>query len=289
MLFNPSARATYKNIDLILESLHTEGFELFAPPIFDRASAAKMIRRYANEVDMVIAVGGDGTLNAVLQGLAGTKLPLGIIPCGTANDLCRTLGIPLEIAAACDVIARQYSRIVDIGRVNGVYYFNEASLGLSVTLTRLLTTDAKARFGILAHVMTAFFIMRRMRRFRTYVSADGGPETVLSSAQLTIGNSSNFGGLLANDEAAIDDRKLDLYSVEFRHWWSYFQAFVDLLQRRYDEAKSVHTVHARRFEVRTRRPMPIEADGEIVTRTPAVFEVVPRAIRVFVPAPEPVP
>ena len=282
-LFNSNARTVAKNIDLVLDALRAQGFDVLHPEISTRGSAAAMIRQHANDVDLVVSVGGDGTLNAVLQGIIGTDLPLGVIPLGTANDLCRTLGIPLDVAGACEVIARGYSRRIDVGRVNGVYFFNEASIGLSVALCRRLTAEAKARFGILAHVALTLSIIRRMRRFRALVKADGEREIAVHAAQLTVGNSRNFGGLIANDEASIDDRRLDLYSVEFRHWWNYFEALVALLRRRYDDATVVQTAHARRFEIRTGRAMPIETDGEIVSRTPALFEVVPRAVRVFVP------
>lgn len=286
-LFNQGARTVAKNIDQVVDILSERGFELLRPELRTRDSAARLVREHAPDVDLVVAVGGDGTLNAVLQGLVGLRLPLGVVPLGTANDLSKTLGIPSDLVSACEVIARGHVRSIDVGSVNGIYFFNEASIGLSVALTRRLTTQSKARFGVLAHIYEAPGIMQRMRRFRALVKADGTREIALHAAQLTIGNSRNFGGLLANDEASIDDRQLDLYSVEFRHWWSYFEALVALLRRRYDDAKTVYTAHARRFEVRTGRPMRIEADGEIVSTTPAVFEVVPRAVSVFVPEAEP--
>ena len=286
-LFNRSARTVAKNIDEVLAALDRLGVERICPPVSSREAAARIIREHADNVDLVIAAGGDGTLNAVLQGLVGSGLPLGVVPLGTANDLCKTLGIPIDPIAACDVIANGEPRRIDVGRVNGIYYFNEASIGLSVALSRRLTSQAKARFGVIAHVFGTVHIMKRMRRFRAIIKADDDREIAVHTAQLTVGNSGNFGGILANDEASIDDRRLDLYSIEFRHWWSYFEAVVSLLRRRYDDAQTVLTVHARRFGVRTSTPMPIEADGEIVSKTPAVFEVVPHAVTVLVPRAEP--
>src|ERR1700730_8586339 len=286
-LFNPRARAVADNIEAVITALRTQGFDIEQPEAKTRDAMAGLVREYATKVDLVIAVGGDGTLNAVLQGLIGTKLPLGIIPLGTANDLCKTLEIPLDVAGACDVIARGFTRKIDVGRVNGTCYFNEASIGLSVALCRRLTAQAKKRFGRLALFYEAIGIMIRMRRFRAIVKVNDDREIALHTAQLTIGNSRNFGGLLATEDASIDDRRLDLYSVEFRHWWSYFEALISLLRHRYDDVKSGFTLHARRYEVRTGRPMRIEADGEIVSKTPAVYEVVPLAVTVIVPEPKP--
>jgi YegS/Rv2252/BmrU family lipid kinase len=272
----------------VLAVLSERGFELVRPPLpATRDSVRKIIRQHAHEVDLVIAAGGDGTLNSTLQGIIGTDLPLGIVPLGTANDLCKTLGIPADPVAACDVIAGGHVRRIDVGCVNGTYYFNEASIGLSVALSRRLTSQNKSRFGVLAHLLGALSMMPRLRRFRAIIKADDDREVAVHAAQLTVGNSGNFGGVLQSDEASIDDRRLDLYSIEFRYWWNYFEALLSLVRRRYDDAQTVLTRHARRFEVRTGRPMSIEADGEIVSKTPALFEVVPLAIGVF--APEAVP
>jgi len=128
----------------------------------------------------------------------------------------------------------------------------------------------------------ALQVMRKLRRFAAQIDCDGS-EIVLRAAQLTIGNSRSFGGFVASDEAEIDDHELDLYIVSFRYWWSYFDAMRALVLRRYDEAPSVATMHGKTFDIRTKRPKPIEADGEIVSMTPAHVRIVPDAVAVFVP------
>jgi len=285
VFLNAKARSVAPNVQRVLEALRSRDIDVVRSVIRSRSAIANAIREHRDDVDCVIVGGGDGTLNGALQGLVGTDLPLGLLPLGTANDLAKTLGIPNDLDEACDVIAQGHSRRIDVGRVNDAYFFNEASVGLSVALCRALTSEAKARFGILALLYNAVVLLFRMHRFRAHVRVDGGDEFDVKTLQLTLGNSRNFGGFVASDEAEIDDRLLDFYSVGFEHGWTYFDAFRALLQRRYDEARSVHTTHGKRFEVRTHRPKRIEADGEIVTATPAVFEVVPRAVAVFVPAP----
>ena len=231
-----------------------------------------------------VAGGGDGTLNSVLQGLVGSKLPLGILPLGTANDLAKTLSIPTNLEKACEIIAAGHKRRIDVGRVNDVYYFNEASIGMSVALCRRLTKEAKSRFGVMALVVRAIEAIAGMRRFRALITLPSGETVARRTAQLTFGNGKNFGGLLATDEGAIDDRMLDLYSVEFERWTDYFDIVRALLQRRYDDLRSVYTLHDKFFAVKTGRRRHIEADGEIVASTPATFTVVPRAVEVFVPS-----
>lgn len=285
VFLNDKARSVKQNIPHALEALRAHNIDVVRSVNPKRRAIGHVIQQYKSEIDLIIVGGGDGTLNGVLQGLVGAKLPLGLLPLGTANDLAKTLGIPSDVAAACRVIADGHTRRIDVGRVNDAYFFNEASIGLSVALCRALTREAKARFGILALLYNAIVLLLKMHRFRAHVRMDHGQEFDVRTVQLTLGNSRNFGGFIASDDAEIDDRLLDLYSVGFEQRWSYFDAFRALLQRRYDEARSVHTLHGKRFEVTTKRPKHVEADGEIVTVTPAVFQVVPRAIEIFVPAP----
>ncbi|HZV78709.1 MAG TPA: lipid kinase [Candidatus Binatus sp.] len=282
LLVNPQARRASDQFERAIEALNSAGFSLVCPDLEDKQWVPKALARHAARCDLVIVGGGDGSLHYALQGLVGRNRPLGILPLGTANDLAKSLGIPAQLDAASEIIAAGETRTIDVGCVNGVYFFNEMSVGLSPMVVRLLGKDLKARFGVIALAYRALQVMRRMRRFAAYVSCDGR-ETVLRTAQLTIGNSRSFGGFVASDEARIDDHRLDLYSVSFRHWWSYFEAVKALLARRYDDAPCVETMHGSDFQIRTKHPKPIEADGEIVAMTPAHVQVVPDAVAVFVP------
>src|SRR5579863_3726725 len=97
------------------------------------------------KIDRVVIGGGDGTLNRVLEALIEFKLPVGILPLGTANDLAATLGIPQSIAEACSIIALGNQRRIDLGWVNGKHFLNEGSLGLSTHIARDLDPSAKKR------------------------------------------------------------------------------------------------------------------------------------------------
>ncbi len=88
-------------------------------------------------------------------------------------------------------------------------------------------------------------------------------------------------------DATIDDARLDLYSLEVRHWWELLRLAPYLKLGTHVHRDEVEALRARAFEVRTRRPMPIDLDGELGAETPASFEVVPRALQIFVPEPAP--
>ena len=124
-------------------------------------SLASVIRRHAAEVDRVVVAGGDGTINQAVQVLVELGLPLAIIPAGTANNLARTVGLPLDLEGATAVAAGSHRRPVDLGRVNGRWFFTTASIGLSVQITEELSPELKRRLGPVAYALAALKVLRR--------------------------------------------------------------------------------------------------------------------------------
>ena len=228
--------------------------------------------------------GGDGTLNAALPGLIATGLPLGIIPLGTANDLARTLGIEPDAAVAAKIIAAGHRKRIDIGEVNGHPFFNVASVGFGVDLTRALTHDAKKRWGVLGYAVAGLRTLQRLSSFTIDIDQDGKTVHRGRTVHLAIGNGRHYGGgMTVSEHAMIDDGRLSVYSLEVRSRWRLL--FLLPAMRRGDHGKwqEVVTLAAADIGVRTRRPRSVNADGEIVTKTPAHFRVLPAAIEVFVP------
>lgn len=283
VLMNSQARSVEARGDAARAALEAHGFSLNTPELKDRESVVRTIREQASSCDLIVVGGGDGSLHVALQGLVGVAVPLGIIPLGTANDLASSLGIPSGIEAACEVIARGYTREIDVGHVNDVFFFNEMGIGISPTVSRLLEKDAKAKFGVIAALPHAIGVMRKMRRFTVKIT-HGEEVTSLKTAQLTIGNGRSYGGFIKNEDASLVDHKLDLYALSLPNFWSYVMALYAVARRRPNGAAGVTALQGRSFDIWTRRPRPIEADGEIVSMTPAHVEIVPHAVRVFVPA-----
>jgi YegS/Rv2252/BmrU family lipid kinase len=263
--------------------LEALGFELLEESTEKPQQLPDIIRSYRDRVDLVIIGGGDGTLNAAVEGLVDTQLPLGILPLGTANDLARTLKIPQSIPEACQVIALGHSQRIDLGQVNHKHFFNVASLGLSVQITRQLDKQAKRRWGVLAYAVTALQVVWKARPFRAEIRL-GKDSIPVRTVQITIGNGRYYGGgMTVADDAAIDDERLDLYSLEYRHWWQIVALLPAMRQGSQAEWSGVRALQGKEFEIHTRKPHAINADGEIVTYTPAKFRLIPKAVAVFVP------
>jgi YegS/Rv2252/BmrU family lipid kinase len=231
--------------------------------------------------------GGDGTMNAAAEALLETGLPLAILPLGTGNDLARTLGIPLDPVAAAEVAAGGATRRIDLGRVNDKHFFNVASIGLSVRVAEALTGEVKRRLGTLGYPVTVYRVLKEGRAFRAEIRPEGGgPPLALQTIQLAVGNGRFYGGGLVVDERAeIDDRLLHLYALRPRPLWRLAARALAFRSGRHDDPGAVEALAGRAFTVVTDRPMRVNTDGEITTRTPARFSVVPAALEVVVPAP----
>jgi diacylglycerol kinase (ATP) len=234
------------------------------------------------EADCIVCAGGDGTLLGAIESAITRNIPLGIVPLGTFNDLARTLSIPLDVRGAVQVIAGRHERAIDAARVNDRYYVNEASIGISSRITRLQTPELKQRFGFLGVIATAFTALRYARPIRAEVRFEGRRER-MRTIQLTVANSQHFGGFLHVGDVAIDDGHLELYSVDIRHLYQAFAIAHAMLTRRPFHVPGLRTLRSQRFDVITRRPHHIAADGEPAGTTPATFEVFPKALRVFTP------
>ena len=286
LLVNPRARRGSDGADDIAGRLRGLGLELVVEPLDHPGRVGDLIRRHLGAVDRVIVGGGDGTLNAAAQVLAEERLPLGIIPLGTANNLARSLGVPNEVEGACAAIAAGRRRRMDLGRVNGRYFCTTASLGLSVQITEELTADAKRRWGPLAYAWAASRVVRRAHPFHADISWEGASRRS-RTVQIVVGNGRYYGAALAvAEDARIDDARLDVYSLEVAHWWHLVKLAPALKRGTHGRRDDVEALRAAAFDIRTRRPMPIDVDGELGGETPAHFRVVPAALEVFVPETE---
>lgn len=290
VIVNRNARNGTAAIEEALDLLQAAGWQLEEHACSPRETAADVIRRRAAEgLDAVILGGGDGTLNGAAPALMETGLPFGILPLGTANDLARSLGIEPDPLAAAAVIAAGTLRAIDLGEVNGKLFFNVASIGFSATLARGLGQDQKRRWGKLGYALAALRILRRVRPFTAWITHDGVTERV-RTIQVSVGNGRHYGGgMTVSQSARPDDGKLDVYSLELDHWWRLLALLPYLRRGTHGQWRDVRAFPTTACEVRTRRPMPVNTDGELSATTPARFRLLPKAVRVFAPAPPPQP
>lgn len=283
LLFNPKARRGVEGVDAVVRRLRAGGLAVTTEDFSALPEIARDIVRLREQADAIVLCGGDGTIASGAMAVMESGLPLGIIPMGTANDLARTLGIPLDLEKAADLVISGRTRAIDVGSVNGHAFFNVASIGLSSQLASALDAGLKRRWGRVGYAIAALKVASRARPFEAIIT-EKGDAIAVTTYQIAVGNGRHYGGgNVVEETAAIDDGRLDLYSLEMGSVWKLALMLRSFRLGRHGLWSEVRTARCDNFEVTTRRPMPVNTDGEIVTSTPARFEVHPNAIRVFVP------
>lgn len=284
LIVNQASRSGTASLDAGIAHLRQHGFVVVDPPLERPQQIPELIHRYAHAVDCVLIGGGDGSMNAAAAALVGTGLPLGVLPMGTANDLARTLDIPAQIEQACAVVTGGVRHRIDLGRVNGHYFFNVAHIGLGVHVAHQLSPDLKQRWGVFSYACGLFRAIRSFRPFHADIRCDGRQRRV-RSIQIAVGNGRHYGGgMTVAEQASIDDHRFFLYSVEPLSAWEMLRFAPAFRAGRFESHHPVDLDHGQQVTVTTRRPMTVTADGEVLTRTPAQFDLVAGAVQVFVPA-----
>lgn len=285
LLHNAKARQGGSALEPARGRLEAGGFAVNIEPFKNLPEIARDITRLQNSSDVVIICGGDGSISSAAPAVMESGLPLGIIPAGTANDLARTLSIPADFAAAADLIVAGHARRIDVGMVNGHAFFNLASTGLSSDLAQKLDPEMKKRLGRLGYAVAALRTLSSARRFRARI-VEKGNGTRVKTYQIAVGNGRLYGGgNVVAETAAIDDGRLDLYSLEMPILWKSVLIARAFRTGTHGAWKEVRTARCVEFEIEieTLHPMPVNTDGEIETATPAHFRVLPAAVTVFSP------
>ena len=257
--------------------------------------AARVAREAAGRHRVVVAVGGDGTVNEVVNGLlaldAGTRPRLGVVPLGTGTDLCRGLGMPLDPMGAAAVVARGSARRVDAGRVTCAgpdgpverYFLNIADVGIGADVADMVNGGFKVVNGAITFTVAAGITLMRWRNARLELDLDG-EKMVVTSQQVVVANFSYYGGGMQIAPQAVPDDGLfdivingDLGKLET----------MGLMRKVRDGSHMGHPKLerrlARRVAVTSERRVGVDADGERPGELPAVFEIVPGALEVLVP------
>ena len=292
LLTNPQAGLKGPNCPLerFLPAMQDWGWVVRTQPTAAGPRLTAMAYEAAQDgFDAVIAAGGDGTLHHLANGLVGTRTALGILPCGTANDLARTLGLSLDPDEALAALRDARPQPIDLGSINGHYFLNVAALGVSAEASTDVTSEQKRRLGQWAYYWNAFrrLVFPQRLALRLYTPNETRP---LEVYQLSVANGRSFGGgWRISEDATVHDRLLDVVAVEPMGPMALLER---LLLRRGGMAERIGTRSYRLPECRIEvsGPVHVNLDGESFTLLPPLeFEVAPDALQVLLPTPRPAP
>ncbi len=286
LLVNGNSRTGQKVFGEAIAALREAGVEVKEAVLAkDRDETQRLLRReIENKSRLVIVGGGDGTLSSCAEILAGSEVALGVIPLGTGNTFARSIGIPVELKGAVQVIAKGRIERVDVGKCNQQIFLNSVSLGLSSEIAGALTGDVKKKFGLLAWPIVGGKILARHRSLRLRILSKERSFTV-KTHQLMIANGRYVAGpIKASEDASLQDHELTVFALGGSSKAALFKAVWHWLRHTHKEAEVVPFFETRQLRVESLgRPQKANVDGEINERTPLELSIWPRALRVVVP------
>lgn len=232
---------------------------------------------------MVIVGGGDGSLSCTVDEVVERDCVFALLPLGTANSFARTLGIPLDLDGAIDVIANGRRRGIDLGVIDGDYFANCAAMGLSPMIGEGIPPKLKRYLGRIGYLVWALYCLARFRPFELTID-DGHQKRTIWATEVRIANGSFHGGVELVEQADVDSGQIVVQAVtgqsSLRLIWDWFSKYWKLPARH----SVTEEFHAHRVLIDARPRQRISIDGEVLARTPVVAEVAKRAIEVVVPA-----
>ena len=262
------------------QGLRVAGFHAEAA----QSGCRKLIRRAAKAgVPEILIGGGDGTMTHAVNELAHRESIMGVLPFGTGNSFAQSLGLPCDdVAAAVAVIARGHVAQVDLGRVNGTYFANFATIGLSSVIAGRTPRLLKRIAGPIAYALAGIGPMLTHRAFRARIRWKGGRLDVRTQ-DIIVANGRFYGHTPVAPDATLDDGRLHLFTAENTSALGAARTYLAIGRGAHTRLPDAHVATARSFKIRTRTRQTIAIDGSPLAKTPAHFSVARNALRVFLP------
>ncbi len=277
VILNPAARSerAFKTWEKI-EKFKGAKVQLTSAPGDARALAAWGVEKGFGSV---VAAGGDGTINEVVNGIAGSDVALGILPIGTMNVFAAELGLPNDLDKAWEIVLAGHTRKIDLARANEQYFVQLAGVGLDAQVVKETSWTSKKTFGPLSYLISAAQIAARTPP-QLLIEHDG---VTHKGSFVLIGNGRYYGAPITFfHDARIDDGKLDVLVFKDLGYLDIARYLAGVVRGRHME--DVEYFQTRKVHVTCKEEVPVEVDGELAGHLPVTFRISSRKLRVIVAA-----
>ena len=283
LIVNANSRKGAELFEIARDKLAAAGIKLLeAKRVKSSKQIGRHVRQAIRRAPMVILGGGDGTLSENVDHFLGTKTVLGVLPFGTANSFARTLGLPLDVDGAIEVIAGGNPRRIDLGAIAGDYFLNNAALGLAPMVAESVPRTLKRTLGRLGYLLWAGWSAASFKAFLLSVH-DGRATHRLWATEVRIANGRFHGGVELVESADLESGELVVQAVIGRSvmklGWSYLASIFKVSSRH----EGVREFRAPKIRIETKPRMRVSIDGELGPETPFDAWIVPNAIFVMAP------
>lgn len=287
LIYNPrSGDTSFRNkLDKVIDRFQSAGYAV----VPFRLSKDTLVDEAFFDIDQgyvkICVSGGDGTVSSVVDAMArlDIKLPLGIFPSGTSNDLAAYLGIPKDVNACCDIILNGIIKNVDLGQVNGTHFINVCSAGLLTDVAYKTDTNLKNALGQIAYYIKGIEEMPKFSPIKMRLIAE---DRVIEDnlLLLLILNGSSAGGFtkLAPD-ALIDDGRMNVIAIKSGNISNLLSLFLKVIRGEHTGDSNIYYFSTSKLRVECSEPCPTDIDGEKGPDFPLDVEVMQQFLQVHVP------
>ena len=287
VIFNPSSGgdSARKRSDRIRQAIQETGKRLIWLETTPEDSGQGLAKdAVGHGADVVIATGGDGTVMACATGLAGSEVPLAVLPLGTGNLVAANFDIPSDLDGALQVALACRRRRIDLGSIGDGRFVIAAGMGFDAAMLRDASHTLKARIGPLAYIWSGLRNLRRPRASYR-LRLDGGEELTRRAQGVLVANLGRIqGGLPILPDAVPDDGQFDIAVLKTRTLGDWAGVAARILIRSRNTGPDVDTFRAAKVEIRCDRAQPVQFDGDTVDPTDRLdLEIDPSSLTLAVP------
>ena len=238
------------------------------------------------EFHRVYSMGGDGTLNEILNGMAGTESELAVIPCGSGNDFIRSILSDLNLDNIIERMVNGTKRIIDLVKVNEKFYANISSIGFDAEVVYNTGKFKKLPLvsGKIAYILGVLYTLLFNKSYRFSINIDD-KQFEMKSLLAAVANGRYYGGgMLAAPEAILDDGVFDVFLAEKMTRLQILKFFPKFIKGKHTGIEGVHFYKGKKIRFRSNEPVSLNIDGEVFRTNEAFFEVIPGGLNIVTPA-----
>lgn len=306
VIFNPNAGSATdlrSALERVIQQWQNQGWQVELQPTQWSGEATDLARAAAAAgQQIVVAVGGDGTVNEVMNGLVGTDTALALLPAGTVNVWAREMGLPMDLEKAAQVLIAAQRRLIDVGRVRSIvprryflrrrkattpnidrYFLLMAGVGFDAAVTATVNLAEKKVWGVMAYLKQSLQLAWQYRGTKLTLYLDG--QRVRGRILMAVvGNSRLYGGAIKfTHNALVDDGLLDICVIRGRSMLKAPLRLLSIATRLHAFDERVDYYQAQQVKLICRRSVPVQIDGDYLGTTPLRLDIVPKGLWVMVP------
>lgn len=284
IILNPTAGRgrALESQRIITDKLNAAGVEFDLETTLGPSQVVEQTQQAVSKsYDLIIAAGGDGTLNQVVNGMVGTGVPLGVLPCGTGNDFATMIGMPSQIDKCLDQIIAGGVSYVDLGKINERYFISSVGAGFDGQVAYTVNHGFPHLRGHIVYVLGIFKTIFSYPGHQINLTVDGKTEN-FKALLVAVNNSKTYGGgFMITPDAVLDDGYFSICTSQMMNPLEICLNLPKLSKGVHGRLKKIRLFEGKSITIESATPLYCQIDGEIEELSNLRFEILPHAFPIY--------